>query len=688
MVKIHDYGSEPGGRLYLAMEFCEGDSLAAKLRSETHFSCEQSISYCRQALTGLEAAHAVGIIHRDLKPDNLIVSSQDSIWVVDFGLAKEHERADSEPTLTKTGIILGTPSYMSPEQSNGQPCDARSDIYAIGVVLYECLCGERPFHGNPLEILLQHMNDPPPSLRARARFVPPRLERIVLKALAKDPDDRWQSASDFRAALEAFATEAPLLEEEPRPPQRLWLLFAVTGVLSLIGVVGWVLQASPLSPPASREASPSAGLRQETRPSPFARVPSPRLSPSPTATTRPSARTPDTGQKLRLLLELRLRELRAALREVPRELRSRRLGQACDRVGANLDDLEAHELAERLERAVSLAFELEAHLRDVRLQLARQVLARRISCGVEVGVSLAGFITLSPTPPTEVRRRGRAALHALRAGDLGAARELSALGAQLRAKQRSRRSRVERARDLLLGSLSRLEASWGDLDRVWHAARDEDFPGPAQIAIVRRLAQGPQGVQPEPGSLLAGWAELRRWSKRLEDVLATHTNDHAALRTARQGWERLLRLSDRPSRKRWERRAAAIKTRDPRGRAQELERLTHDLRAEREKRAREAGDLRAIGRALKDLARAFEGQDATSWRRLPGRLPALARRTSRRRLAFGRIGPLGLNEVRVPVQELSFLDRESGRQSQLTGYWVLVRREQQRWVVAEFTNDP
>jgi serine/threonine protein kinase len=217
-VTIYDFGRTDDGhdseRLYIVMEYLKGRTLTQVLRADHQLAGPRASRIVRQVCASLADAHGAGIIHRDLKPDNIFLTEvggdRDWVKVLDFGVAK---LADSESagTLTQTGMIFGTPKYMSPEQAEGRPLDYRADIYALGVILYELLTGRPPFVADtPVGLLLKHISESPPSfgqLRPDLQ-VDPRLEQIVMKALSKAPDDRFQMVGELAAELEAYERAA------------------------------------------------------------------------------------------------------------------------------------------------------------------------------------------------------------------------------------------------------------------------------------------------------------------------------------------------------------------------------------------------------------------------------------------------------------------------------------------------
>ncbi|MEV8510059.1 serine/threonine-protein kinase [Actinoplanes sp. NPDC051475] len=212
---IHDYGSS-GGTPYLVMEFVDGESLAQLLGRHGRLTAAQTMQLVARAADGLRAVHERGIVHRDIKPANLLVRRDGSVLITDFGIAR---LADATP-LTTAGAILGTPTYLAPEQVLGRPASALTDVYSLGLTAYECLAGHRPFTGdNPYAVALQRIQSAP---RTLAGDLPVAVLAVVERALAPEPGDRWPSAADLAAAARAAAATLadPDQDRAPAGPGR------------------------------------------------------------------------------------------------------------------------------------------------------------------------------------------------------------------------------------------------------------------------------------------------------------------------------------------------------------------------------------------------------------------------------------------------------------------------------------
>jgi serine/threonine protein kinase len=236
LVRVYESGYFEG-RPYLVMEHLRGHSLAAEI-AQGAIQPGRAVRIASLLLAALEEAHKHGIIHRDIKPANILLAQNglvEEVKVLDFGIAKSTEQS-SEEALTTDGVCYGTPHYMSPEQSQGADIDARSDLYSVGVVLYEMLCGKRPFVGKtPIEIASKHLRDKalPLSQQHAALQEHPALQDIVDKALAKTIGSRYKNATAFREALEALW--------KPTPKPLLWV--SLLASLGLLGAALWQLSS-------------------------------------------------------------------------------------------------------------------------------------------------------------------------------------------------------------------------------------------------------------------------------------------------------------------------------------------------------------------------------------------------------------------------------------------------------------
>ena len=225
--RIHEYGEE-GDFRYVSMAFVDGVDLRRMLRDRGRFSGEEAASLTVQVAEALEAIHAEGIVHRDLKPGNVMVDGRGVARVMDFGIAKQWENA-AAVGMTGTGMLVGTPTYMSPEQIRGEKLDGRSDLYSLGVVVFELTTGRTPFRGDtPLAMLFKHINEAPPLHGPEAEMIPPPIVPVLERALAKDREERYATAREMAEALTqagrecaatslATGTIAPLPRVVPAP---------------------------------------------------------------------------------------------------------------------------------------------------------------------------------------------------------------------------------------------------------------------------------------------------------------------------------------------------------------------------------------------------------------------------------------------------------------------------------------
>jgi eukaryotic-like serine/threonine-protein kinase len=267
IVQVYDRGSWDGA-YYIAMEYVEGPTLKDIVRDRGALDPGLAADVVVQILRAARYAHKHGIVHRDLKPHNVILDEEGRVKVTDFGIARA-----GASEMTETGAIMGTAQYLSPEQAQGRPVDARSDLYAIGVILWELLVGRVPFDAeSAVTIALKHVSEPPVPPAELVPGIPAALEAVVMRALAKDPADRYQDADEFIADLQA-ARDAPpeatmfapagvveVVEEEPyREPRRWWLW-----LIALLAVLGLAIAAYLLLTPPKKTVPDVVGQRSAT----------------------------------------------------------------------------------------------------------------------------------------------------------------------------------------------------------------------------------------------------------------------------------------------------------------------------------------------------------------------------------------------------------------------------------------
>jgi serine/threonine-protein kinase len=299
-MRVIDFGEEPDGLLYIAMELVAGKTLARVIEQDSPLPVARIVDIACQALAALAVAHDIGVIHRDLKPENIMViegqddegHTHDIVKVCDFGVAKLLEGGARAPSVTAQGVVVGTPEYMSPEQARGEALDARSDIYAMGVLLFQLMTGKVPFDSSTaFGTALMHVNDEPTRPRLLNPRVDSRLEKICLKAMRKRPSERYASARELRAELrallgqdDAYSDEAPsshsfpesarvggLLEQIEARPRRTGLVMA--GVVAAASVVAGAIlypRASSAPPPERMQSTSimSGTLPAKTRTGP------------------------------------------------------------------------------------------------------------------------------------------------------------------------------------------------------------------------------------------------------------------------------------------------------------------------------------------------------------------------------------------------------------------------------------
>jgi len=216
IVTVYDAG-EADGLLYLAMQFIEGSDLSTVLRSQGRLRPYRALDVCRQVAAALDAAHAKALIHRDVKPANVLIEGR-TAFLTDFGLTKRIEGTQTE--LTRAGDVVGTIHYVAPEQIEGGPVDARTDIYSLGCLVYHCLSGELPFaRDTDLAVIYAHLSEEPPRLTAVRPELPAGLDAVIAKALEKAPERRFQTCADLMSAARAVIDAAGPLADTvtPRP---------------------------------------------------------------------------------------------------------------------------------------------------------------------------------------------------------------------------------------------------------------------------------------------------------------------------------------------------------------------------------------------------------------------------------------------------------------------------------------
>jgi serine/threonine-protein kinase len=256
IVSIYDRG-EAEDTYYIAMEFLDGRTLKELIVGRGAAPINVAIEYARQILSALRFAHRHGIVHRDIKPHNVLVDGEGRVKVTDFGIARA-----GTSQMTETGSIVGTAQYLSPEQARGGEVDPRSDLYSLGIVLYELLTGKTPFDGEtPVEIAMKHLSTapkPPSKLRSD---IPPELDMVVLRALAKNPDDRYQSADEMEADLERVARGARVAAATVDSATQVLSRPAAAVVAADAATAATMIAAPPAA--ATRDAPPPVVVEEE-----------------------------------------------------------------------------------------------------------------------------------------------------------------------------------------------------------------------------------------------------------------------------------------------------------------------------------------------------------------------------------------------------------------------------------------
>ena len=296
IVKVLDYG-EHNGAPYLVLEYLPGGTLKGQVMGKP-IPWQEAVRLLLPIAGALDYAHEQKIIHRDVKPANILLTEKGQPMLSDFGIAKILEMKE-EFTLTGSGTGIGTPEYMAPEQGMGREVDARTDIYSLGIVLYELVTGRKPYTADtPMAVVLKHMTDPLPRPRQYIADLPDIVERVLLKALAKDPQDRYSKISEFADALENADQSRKTANTQPNTPtsstnltqllqkknlNRLWLAFGVVGIVFTGVLIGWLARGDKTTevPPTTTPSSTSIPINTT--------IPSVTINPTATRTPFPTA---------------------------------------------------------------------------------------------------------------------------------------------------------------------------------------------------------------------------------------------------------------------------------------------------------------------------------------------------------------------------------------------------------------
>ncbi len=304
-IAVLDFGQAEDGTLFMAMEYLAGRDLARVIADDYPLPETRIVRMGAQILSALAEAHAHGVIHRDLKPENVMIEPRrdepDFVKVLDFGIAKIQEPGASEPHLTQAGLVCGTPEYMSPEQAQGRELDARSDLYSVGVLLYQMALGELPFHSDtPVGYLTKHLSEKPvpPRQRRPGLAISDGLESLVMRALSKDPARRFASAEEMKAALLSASGEqgrgtGPTAGAVPPPPAPRRSRAPLLAALAVAMVAGGTGAFFALRGGATASANPSPTSTPTATPAPAPTSSSaPSQPPAPTEIAAPTAAAP------------------------------------------------------------------------------------------------------------------------------------------------------------------------------------------------------------------------------------------------------------------------------------------------------------------------------------------------------------------------------------------------------------
>ena len=258
IVQVYSAGEAEGFR-FIALEFVDGRTLGDRLAADGPAPADEALVLLRQVAAALACAHAAGVVHRDIKPENVLLAPSGVVKVADFGLSRLSAEGEKPLDLTQTGMTLGTPLYMSPEQVQGKRVDPRSDLYSLGVTAYHLLSGAPPFAGaNAFEVASRHVGAPVPDLRAARPGVPAPLAAAVARLMAKRPEDRYQSADELLADLDRVAAGRSLAAwAAPRPAGRRARRLLLAGALGMTGAaLGWLLTPPRATPPTGGPLPP------------------------------------------------------------------------------------------------------------------------------------------------------------------------------------------------------------------------------------------------------------------------------------------------------------------------------------------------------------------------------------------------------------------------------------------------
>jgi serine/threonine protein kinase len=304
VVTIFDYGETADGRCFIAMEYLEGRTLSEELKKSGKLSAERAIHVTRQVARALREAHALGVVHRDMKPGNVFLLKRDDdddfAKVLDFGLVKETTPGESAGDQTQVGQIMGSPRYMAPEQVQGKAVDARTDVYSVGAMFYAMLAGHPPFDkATDLATMMAQVSDAPPPIQSVApdAVLPPGVEAIVMKCLAKNPDDRFASMEELIAALKLRPGGGTTTSDSGSNPSPRLIPPAISYAASPPpwrgGITAWVIALLAVSVAAtlafiSRERADSQPTAAVAPPSALP-APQPQSPPPPPPAPKPTA---------------------------------------------------------------------------------------------------------------------------------------------------------------------------------------------------------------------------------------------------------------------------------------------------------------------------------------------------------------------------------------------------------------